>query len=422
MESFLTYDDRNMRITDAERRSVRKAVLEAHMRIEKARVRGEREFLDLPFDLRSMTAIARAARRVQKRFTHMIIVGIGGSDLGARTIWQALGGSKATLTFASNPDPESISHLLTSIDWKQTAMNVVSKSGTTLETMAIFMVLRESLIKEVGTKHHAEHIFVTTEPSPDSPLFQIATEEAYEVIPHPLNIGGRFSVLSGVGLFPAAVSGANVRRILAGARTAETERRERKCESVAARFALNQFISMTKYARTNHVLMAYADLLSQFGFWYRQIWAESLGKVRHGVSIGPTPIAAIGAIDQHSQIQLYNEGPDDKTTTFIEVERFRRSIRIPKVWGNHEAFDYIGGLSLERILHDERAGTEHALTMHHRPSGTLRIHAISPESLGSLFITFEAATAYMGELMGVNAYNQPGVEEGKREARRLLSR
>lgn len=411
-----------MRVTDAERRSVRKELLAAHTRLESVRKRKEQGFFDLPFDVKGVAAIERAARRVQKRFSHMIVIGIGGSDLGARTIWRALGGKKAWLTFVSNPDPETVSHIVESTDWSQTAINVVSKSGTTLETMAIFMTMRHALVEAVGAKRHAEHVFVTTDPSVSSTLYQIAKDEGYEILPHPLNVGGRFSVLSLVGLFPAAVSGVNVRKLLEGARAVETERRRKKADSVAARFAVNQYLSLAKHGRNIHVLMPYADLLSELGFWYRQIWAESLGKKRGGVSVGPTPIAAFGAIDQHSQIQLYNEGPDDKTVTFVEVGRFRRSLRVPKIWGDRKGLEYVGGLSFENILHAERAGTEHALTKNGRPNGTLTIPSITPESLGALFMTIESATAYMGELLCVDAFNQPGVEEGKKEARRLLSK
>lgn len=422
MKPLISYEDRNMRVTDAERRSVRKQLSAAHTRLEAVRKRKEQGFFDLPFDTKGVTAIERAARKVQKRFSHMIVIGIGGSDLGARTIWRALGGSKAWLTFVSNPDPETVSHIAESTEWSRTALNVVSKSGTTLETMAVFMTLREALIESVGEKRHAEHVVVTTDPSVSSTLYQIAKDEGYEILPHPLNVGGRFSVLSLVGLFPAAVSGVNIRKLLEGARSVETERRRKKADSVPARFAANQYLSMTAHARNIHVLMPYADLLSELGFWYRQIWAESLGKKREGTSVGPTPVAAFGAIDQHSQIQLYNEGPDDKTVTFVEVESFRRSLRVPKVWTDRKGIEYVGGLSFDDILHAERAGTEHALTSNGRPNGTLTIPKISPETLGALFMTIETATAYMGELLCVNTFDQPGVEAGKKEAKRILTK
>ncbi len=419
--SFLTYDDSRMLVSAKDRKSVQRRLIAAHKRLELLRTTDEQGFFELPFDVESLRAVEKLARNVQAKFEHMIVVGIGGSDLGARTIWHALGEKKMSLAFVSNPDPETLYHVLATTDWTRTAINVISKSGTTLETMTIFMTLREALIKAVGVAAHREHIVATTDPSDLSTLYQIAMEEGYAILPHPLNVGGRFSVLSVVGLFPAAASGVNVRKLLAGAATVEAERRANMTESVPARFAANQFLSMEK-GRDIHVLMPYADLLHEFGLWYRQLWAESLGKVRDGESIGPTPIAAYGAIDQHSQIQLYNEGPDNKTVTFVEVESFRRNLRVPKVWGNKQGIGYVGGLSFADILHAERGGTEHALASHGRPSGTITIPKITEESLGALFMMFETATAYMGELLQVNAFDQPGVEAGKKEARRILSK
>lgn len=418
--SFLSYDDNHMLVSAKDRASVRRGLIAAHKRLEAVRIREEQGFFELPFDAAGVRAVEKLAKRLQEKFDRLIVVGIGGSDLGARTIWHALGEKKMSLEFVSNPDPETLYHVLAATDWSRTAINVISKSGTTLETMAIFMTLRDALIKAVGETAHAAHVVATTDPSDASTLYQIAKDEGYAILPHPLNVGGRFSVLSAVGLLPAAASGVNVRRLLAGAADVEAERRMHAEESVPARLAANQFLSMTKHGRDIHVLMPYADLLHEFGFWYRQLWAESLGKVRDGESVGPTPIAAFGAIDQHSQIQLYNEGPDNKTVTFIEVESFRRSLRVPKVWGDKQGIGYVGGLSFSDILHAERAGTEHALASNGRPSATISIPKISEESLGALFMLYETATAYMGELLGVNAFDQPGVEAGKKEARKIL--
>ena len=419
---FLTYDDSQMMISAKDRMSVQKRLVAAHKRLETLRLGDEQGFFELPFETESVQAVERLAKKFQSKFDQLIVIGIGGSDLGARTIWHALGEKKMSLAFVSNPDPETVHHVLASTDWSRTAINVISKSGTTLETMAVFMTLRKGLIDAVGVAAHREHIVATTDPSDASTLYQIAMEEGYSILPHPLNVGGRFSVLSVVGLFPAAASGVNVRKLLAGAATVEAERRTNGADSVPARLAANQFLSMTKHGRDMHVLMPYADLLHEFGFWYRQLWAESLGKARDGESVGPTPIAAFGAIDQHSQIQLYNEGPNNKTVTFIEVESFRRGLRVPKIWGDKQGIGYVGGLSFSDILHAERVGTERALASHGRPSATITIPKISEESLGALFMLFETATAYMGELLRVNTFNQPGVEAGKEEACRILSK
>lgn len=419
----IRYDDRLMLVSANERRAVEKRLAVADRSLSSLQRSGTQGFLDLPFDRADMAEVKKLARGVRDRFSHMVVVGIGGSDLGARTIWHALGGRNMRLSFLSNPDPDSVSSALREIDWNQTAINVISKSGTTLETMAIFAVLRASLIRAVGRRNHGAHVFVTTEPTEDSGLYVIAKTEGYAVVPHPLNVGGRFSVLSPVGLFPAAVAGLDTNAMLDGAKEIEMDRRKRKEKGLSARIAINQFVSMTTHGRIIHVVMPYADALSEFCQWYRQLWAESLGKrlPETGRCTGPTPVAARGAIDQHSQIQLYNDGPDDKTVTFIETERFRSTVRVPADWKSNPAIGYAAGLDFGRILHAERAGTEHALRRNGRPTSTIFLPSISERSLGALFMTYELAAAYFGILLGVNPFDQPGVEEGKRETERLLS-
>ncbi len=427
MSEFLTYDDRNMwsgRVGGGgarkdEVKELKDRLAEAHLHISGLRQSGEQGFFDLPYDTKTAASLLRRAAQVKQRFNRLIVIGIGGSDLGARTIWQSLGKPHQGMrvSFLSNPDPELISRYAVKADWwKRTAINVVSKSGSTLETLAMFMAVRDALIKSVGAKKHAEHVFVTTDPQ-DNPLSRIADEYGYELLPHPLNVGGRFSALSAVGLFPAACGGVDVKRMLAGARWMEDAHRKDGPKNRAAHFATLHYLAMRKRGQRIHVLMPYAEWMRQFAFWYRQLWAESLGKDNKG----PTPVAAHGVVDQHSQIQLYNDGPNDKVVTFIETERFRSRLRVPKVWKGIPGIEYIGGLDFGRIMHAEREGTAHALAQNGRPNGTLRIPSVTPESIGALFQFYMTVAAYMGELMGINAYTQPGVEEGKASTRRLLS-
>ncbi len=424
---FLSYDDANMwtkavgngGATSAQWKALQPKLREAHARVESHRSSGAQGFFDLPFA--STAKLETLARSVQKQFRHLIVIGIGGSDLGARAIWQALPGEKMRLHFVSNPDPDSLAawRELTRADWKKTAILVVSKSGTTLETMAAFMVLRDWLIAAVGERAHARQVFVLTEEGHGT-LFALAERYGYQVIPHPTNVGGRFSVLSTVGLFPSACGGVSVKRLLSGARSVEAARRREGIRHAAVRFAGLHYLAMRHQGKPLHVLMPYADRLSSVAFWYRQLWAESLGKRRGGTSVGPTPIAALGAVDQHSQIQLYNEGPADKIVTFLEVEKFSHAVRVPRLWGDVKGVEYVGGLSLQHILHAEREGTAQALAENGRPNGTIRLPSVSPESIGALFMFYELATAYMGELLGVNTYDQPGVEAGKKIARTIL--
>lgn len=378
----------------------------ADERLEKLRASGRQGFFDLPFDAAALKDIQEKAKIVQKKFERLIVIGIGGSDLGARAIWQAIPGKKMELVFLSNPDPDTVTAILnmSSREWKKTAINIVSKSGSTLETMVNFMIVRERLIRAVGLDKHRAHIFVTTDPK--SKFEDWATKEGYEVLEHPKNVGGRFSVLSTVGLFPAACGGLPVAKLLAGARSVDL--------SEAAKFAGLQYLSYL-VGRKIHVLMPYSDRLVCFADWYRQLWAESLGKK----GLGPTPVAALGTVDQHSQIQLYNDGPDDKTVTFIRVEKFGARVRIPK---GMPGLEYAAGKDLSAIMRAELEGTIGALTKRKRPNATVSIRSVSPETLGALFHFFILATAYLGEFFGVDAYNQPGVEEGKRLAKVFLEK
>ncbi len=391
----------------------------AHTKLERLRKTGEQGFFELPYDLKIAGTLMRKAAALRKKFDRLLVIGIGGSDLGARTIWQSVGQPKKGmwLTFLSNPDPELIAGYGKPAEWwKRTAINIVSKSGSTLETLAIFLSVREGLIRSVGRERHHQHIFVTTEAA-DNPLRRLAHDEHYEMIDHPMDVGGRFSVLSSVGLFPAACAGVNIKKMLLGAQSVEDARRKQGTRHVTAQYAAALYHAMSKNGQNIHVIMPYAEYLSQFSFWYRQLWAESLGKDGKG----PTPVAALGAIDQHSQIQLYNDGPNDKVVTFIVPERARWSARVPRDRKKLKGLEYINGLDFEAIMHAEYRGTAQALHEHGRPHATLFLPKICPESLGALFHFYLCATAYFGELLGINTYNQPGVEAGKVATRKILT-
>ncbi len=405
MPTFLTYDDAFMRTPHTALRAVQKDIRAAHGELERLRTSHEQGFFDLPSDLQAARVIEAHAARLQKRFHQLLVIGIGGSDLGARALYQAVGGRAMWLRFLTNPDPDVVAAELDQIDWKQTAVNVVSKSGTTLETMALFEIVRQTLAKHVGKAAHREHMIATTEESESSVLYALAKREGYAVAAHPTNVGGRFSALSVVALLPLACSGLDIRRLLAGAAWMESCRRVEKEHSLPSRFTTHHAIH-TKAGRGIHVLMPYAPWLSSFSFWYRQLWAESLGKLP---DVGPTPVAALGPQDQHSQIQLYHDGPDDKVITFIEVDRFKRDIRVSK------------GPRLSEIIHAERAGTAEALFKKGKPNGTIHIPSLCPESLGALMMFYETAVAYMGQMLGVNAFDQPGVEHGKKLTREMLT-
>jgi len=396
----------------------------AFKKIEDLRASGKEGFIDLPNDSASLKTIQKHANSVKRRFKHLVVIGIGGSDLGARAIYAALGseGRGVMLHFLGNPDPEVLSDWSKKDPfWKQAAVVVISKSGSTLETMSVFMTIREALRASVGTSAHAQHVYVITDPK-KSVLKTIAEQEGYTIIPHPENVGGRFAVLSSVGLFPAACAGINIEKMLEGAKSVQHAHQKKKGNSDPAIFAALHFLAYTKRKQRIHVLMPYADRLKEFSQWYRQLWAESLGKKKKGSPqhIGPTPVAALGTVDQHSQLQLYTEGLADKTISFIQVQSFRANVRVPKIWKDVSGIAYIGGHSFADIMAAELEGTEHALAKAGVPTGRLIIPSISPESLGALFLFYEIAVASLAELFHINAFDQPGVEEGKKRAMELL--
>ena len=378
----------------------------AHERIETLRNDGAQGFFDLPFDGKIAKELERMAKEIRGRgIKTSIVIGIGGSNLGAKTILRALDEGKGAETiFLDNPDPESVFPFLSpSFDWKKTILLVISKSGRTLETTAIFDALWKVLKKTLGSTAN-EHVFIITELVSGNPLFERAKQESFQVFPHPTNTGGRFSVLSAVGLFPAALAGLNIRGLLNGAKEMEEARRKEGIKHLAVQFAARQYIALIQGKKSIHVLMPYADRLSQFVFWFCQLWAESLGKNGRG----QTPLPAIGTVDQHAQIQLFIDGPGDKVVTFIAVEKMMKQVKTPS------------GLNFAKIMDASRQGTAHALTAQGKLNGTLTIPSLTPESLGALFQFFMLATAYLGELLEINVYDQPGVEAGKKETMRLL--
>ena len=205
--------------------------------------------------------IETEAKKTMENFDNLVVIGIGGSDLGSRTILRALDSGKGMMvTYLSNPDPDTIAETIAGMNWKKTAVNVISKSGKTLETMSIFMTVRQALIKAVGKKKFNQHIIVTTDPA-DGVLYELAHQEDYRILPHPLNVGGRFSVLSVVGLFPAACAGIDIRGLAKGARSVESTRRKLGAKCDPAKFAALHYLHMTKHDRPMHVLMPYSDRL-----------------------------------------------------------------------------------------------------------------------------------------------------------------
>jgi glucose-6-phosphate isomerase len=395
-------------------------------------------FFDLPYDAALVKQIKACAKAI-KNFENFIVLGIGGSALGPICVHSALahhyhnlGDSKIRKGFPrlfvlDNSDPEILVQLFEVIDVEKTVFNVITKSGATPETMAQLMVIVEMIKKKVGAKGLAKHMIATTDQAKGlfRPYVDTLGLDFTFVVPD--NVGGRFSEFTAVGLLPAAAEGLPIERMLAGA--AEMDK---LCQSddlfknPAYLNAAIHYLADTKKGKTISVMMPYSNALRDIADWYRQLWAESLGKAVDNdgktVNIGQTPVKALGATDQHSQVQLYVEGPNDKIFTLIQVEKFRRKCPIPKSFKAIPELDFMKGYDMGELLNAELEATEFALYRAQRPSVRLILDEISPENVGGLLYLLEVQTAFAGGLYNINAFDQPGVEEGKKATAALMGR
>lgn len=350
----------------------------------------------------------RVAKYIRAHFKSLIVIGIGGSDLGARAALQALENSTDNFPIyfcGDTTDPAPLNKILKTVNLKTAAINVVSKSGETIETLSALLIIKEHLKKLVGKKY-ASHIFATT--SPVLGLLKTMAEiEGYTIIPH-MPVGGRFSVLSSVAFLPMACAGIDIVKMLQGGiEMSKVINNNNILGNAPFAFAAVNHHANTRRKQNILIMMPYSYSLREFAKWFRQLWAESLGKK----GLGQTPVAALGPTDQHSQLQLYQEGPMDKIITFIKLEKWE-SLEIP----NNVPADvaYLAGKNLGHIVDEELKSTAMALASHKRPSNVITLPGLNEYSLGQLFMFFELAAAYSAELYGIDAYDQPGVELSKK--------
>jgi glucose-6-phosphate isomerase len=390
---------------------------------------GSQRWRHLPFDpVRSehLAAVGELVERLRDATENLLVLGIGGSALGNHAVQAALNPLTWNLMprearrgprlfVLDNVDPMLVGEVLDEVRrddprFERTVVNVISKSGETAETAAQFLILR-SLLRDALGPDHARHIVATTDPARGT-LRSIAEEAGYATLPIPEGVGGRFSVLSPVGLFSAAMCGIDVEGLLDGA--AEMDARCRQTQDNPAAELAWILVELARRGRPNHVLMPYANALYPLADWFRQLWAESLGK-RHDlqgreVFTGPTPIKALGATDQHSQI--HREGPPDKVIGFVEVGRFRRDVEIPGDL-DVETLRYLHGSTLGALLSAEKRATEYALVESRRPNFTIHMPRVDAREVGAFIQLWEVTTAYAGLLLNIDAYDQPAVETGK---------
>jgi len=395
--------------------------------IAKRRQTNELGFYRLPYDVLTAGNLVQIATALREKCGAFIVLGIGGSALGGIALFRSLchplhnlltrekRGGGPRIFFLDNIDPLTCRALLDNIDPAKTIFNVVTKSGTTTETISQFLICRRMLTAKLGKKAAKDHIIVTTENQPN-PLRRIAEKEGYVILDIPENVGGRFSVFSPAGLFPAAVAGINIEELLAGAWYMEQRCRTGDIwQNPAYMAGVLHYLADTSKGLNIAVMMPYSDALYQVAIWFRQLWAESLGKAAdisgNPVHYGQTPIAALGTTDQHSQLQLYMEGPYNKMITFLLVENHGAGLAIGQETGND--YRYLAGHDLGEILNIEGRSTQLALTAAGRSNMSIILPEVNPFTIGQLLFLLEVQTVFTGGLYNINPMDQPGVQASK---------
>jgi glucose-6-phosphate isomerase len=389
-------------------------------------------------------AVRSIAAKHGGRWENLVVLGIGGSALGNIALQSALNPATHNLMTAGrrgprlfvldNVDPANFAAIMAECPPEKTLFNVVSKSGETAETAAQFMIIRDLLTRAVGG-NASDHIVAVTDAEKGT-MRQICDAAGYDTLPVPDGVGGRFSVLSPVGLFSAAMNGIDLDALLDGAHEMETKCRNPELAKNPAAMLATILVELGKgrsksggEPKPMHVLMPYCNGLYLLADWFRQLWAESLGK-RHAtdgseVFEGFTPIKALGATDQHSQVQLYREGPNDKVFGFLEVEHFGdplgEQVSIPTGLGV-DALAYLEGKKMGDLLNAEKRATEYALVESERPNFTIKFPSVNAHSVGEFIMLWQVATAYAGLMLGIDAYDQPAVETGKKATFGLMGR
>ena len=420
-------------ITDEEWDEAYGAFAAVHKGVETLRSDGVADFMNLPRNAPLLQQAIDFAGRNRGRYDDVIVLGIGGSALGPIALktalcssgWNELSSDARSghprLHVLDNIDPVTIAAVLDRLVLDRTLFIVTSKSGGTAETMSQFLIAHER-VKSAGLQI-ADHFVFVTDPKTGA-LRPLAGELGVAALDIPPGVGGRYSVLTPVGTLPAALLGIDVSELLVGAgemldKCATTDLIDNPAGIIGSLF----YMSDVRHGRAIDVLMPYADPLRDFAAWFVQLWAESLGKhSENGKSVGSTPLPALGATDQHSQVQSFMEGPANKVIAFIAVEDHGTDIVIPSAFEHVTELGYLGGHTLAELLNIEQRATAGALAKRGRSNLTIRMENVSGRSVGALMMMFELATAYAGQMYGVNAFNQPGVELGKQFAYALLGR
>ncbi len=397
---------------------------------------GKIRYRDLPYQDKTIEQVKKVAGQFDW-CENFVVLGIGGSALGNIALQTALNPYMYNLDKSQrkgprlfvfdNVDPQQMSSFLKWIpgELDKTVFNVISKSGGTAETAAQLLTICKMLAEKLGKESLKKHIIATTDPK-EGTLRKIASRFGLTSLEVPDGVGGRFSVLSSVGLLSAAICGIDIAQLLAGA--ADMDKKVSHQSFYQNPAAVNAAINYHYYNQHKRisVMMPYSFALKDFADWYRQLWAESLGKAKDltgkDVFIGPTPVKALGATDQHSQVQLYREGPNDKLFTFLTVENFDTDVQIGPAPDVAPELGYLANQKMSRLLNSEKLATEYALLTSRRPCITVVFEKICPYTIGQFIYLFETSTSIAGMLFGINAYDQPAVELGKEATFALMDK
>jgi len=394
------------------------------------------QWMNLGYNEETVWYVKEFASMVRNRFENILVLGIGGSALGGIAVTEALlkpywnlltkeqRNNLPRIFFLDNIDPDTMNGLLEVIDLKKTLVNVITKSGDTAETMAQFMVIRDLMQKELGDDYR-KHIVATTDKKTGI-LRQLADQDGYKTFFVPDDISGRFSVFSAVGLVPFALVGLDIDKMMNGIKDMDLALKNTDItQNIAAQGALIHYLMDKKLGKKLSVMMPYSSRLRYVSDWFVQLWAESLGKEYNNngekVNTGLTPIKALGATDQHSQVQLYNEGPNDKLITFIRVENFDTTLEIPKIF-EYTGVGYLGGKTMNDLLNAEADSTKVSLVDYSRPSMTISLEKVDEYNIAQLLYMLEVQTAIAGELYNINTFNHPSVEQAKNYTYALMGR
>lgn len=398
--------------------------------------KGWQEWCNLPYvDEKVIDEMLDYCGTINKACESFVVLGIGGSALGPLAVATSLihlhhndlpkiKRNAPKLYVEDNVDPERMAALLDIIDLKTSYFNVITKSGETSETLSQFLILYDLLKKELGEEEAKKHIIVTTTIGKGT-LYKVAAKEGFKIYGVGEGVGGRFSVLCPVGLITFAVMGIDVKAMLKGARLmSEASANPDVFKNPALLTAFLQTVSMDR-GKNISVLMPYADSLKYMSDFYCQLWGESLGKAvdNNGKTInaGQTPVKALGVTDQHSQVQLYTEGPYDKVVTFLAVEKFKKEVVITDD-KTIDACDFLKNHTMNELINAERTATEFALTKAKRANFTIIFPKVDANNIGELLSYFMYQTAFAGALLNIDTFNQPGVEEGKKATFAMLNR